>query len=177
MARKNYSLIPVLAAIVMIPQIIFWWFVPVPAAAHLAVYIGGTVLTVGIPLACFLTCWKSNIRKTTGLFVIGCVLEAVTVALSALLLALNVSVRSVVFSFIIAMLVCLIALIPLISSAVMQQRQGLCPDAVSEEPSDLPMREVREHSDRTPDVLPHRPAPPRASPPTPTVRPLPPRNR
>lgn len=38
MTRKNYSLIPVLAAIVLIPQALFWWLAPAAAAARLAVY-------------------------------------------------------------------------------------------------------------------------------------------
>ena len=55
MTRKNYSLIPVLAAIVLIPQALFWWLAPAAAAARLAVYIGGTLLTVGIPVAYLVT--------------------------------------------------------------------------------------------------------------------------
>ena len=62
MTRKNYSLIPVLAAIVLIPQALFWWLAPAAAAARLAVYIGGTLLTVGIPVAYLVTLWNSNLR-------------------------------------------------------------------------------------------------------------------
>lgn len=95
MTRKNYAIIPVLAAIVMIPQCLFWWLAPMTAVAHLAVYIGGTILTIGIPVAYLMTYWNSNLRKASGLSVVCCVLEIAVVALSALLLGINVSVRSI----------------------------------------------------------------------------------
>ena len=101
MTRKNYSMIPVLAAIVMIPQFLFWWLAPVTAAARLAVYIGGTILTIGIPVAYLMTYWNSNLRKAAGLSVVCCILETAVVALAALLLGINVSVRSAIFAFII----------------------------------------------------------------------------
>lgn len=177
MTHKNYSLIPVLAAIVMIPQFLFWWLAPATAVARLAVYIAGTALTVGIPLACFLTYWNSNLRKTAGLFIACCVLEAAVVALSVMLLGLDVSVRSAVFSFIITTLVCLIALIPLISAALKQQRQCIYSAAISTEPSNQPMREVQDHSDRTHGGHQHTPTPSRMPHQAPTSKPLPPRNR
>ena len=177
MTRKNFSLIPVLAAIVMIPQVLVWWLAPATAAARLVVYIGGTTLTVGIPLACFLTYWNSNLRKTAGLFVVCCVLEIAVVALSALLLGSDVSVRSAVFAFIITTLVCLIALIPLISAALKQQRQGIYSAVISAEPSNQPMREVQYHSDRVPGVHPHNPTPSRMPHQAPISKSLPPRNR
>ena len=177
MTHKNYSLIPVFAAIVMIPQFLFWWLAPATAVARFAVYIAGTALTVGIPLACFLTYWNSNLRKTSGLFIVCFVLEVAVVALSALLLGFDVSVRSAVFSFIITTLVCLIVLIPLISAALKQQRQGIYSAAIYEEPSNQPMREVQDHSDHTPGGHPHSPTPARMPHQAPTSKPLPPRNR
>ena len=125
MTRKNYSLIPVLAAIVLIPQALFWWLAPAAAPARLAVYIGGTLLTVGIPVAYLVTYWNSNLRKAAGLSVVCCILETAVIAISVLLLGIDVSVRSAVFAFIITSLVCLIALIPLINAALKQQRQGI----------------------------------------------------
>ena len=177
MTHKNYSLIPVFAAIMMIPQFLFWWLAPATAVARLAVYIGGTALTVGIPLACFLTYWNSNLRKTAGLFIVCCVLEAAVVALSTLLLGFDVSVRSAVFSFIITTLVCLIALIPLISAALKQQKQGIYSAAIPAEPSNQPMHEVQDHSDHVPSVHPHNSTPSRMPHQTPINNPLPPRNR
>ncbi|MBR6761727.1 MAG: hypothetical protein IKM30_06800 [Oscillospiraceae bacterium] len=134
MTSKNYAVIPVLAAIVMIPQLLFWWFSPVSAAAYLAVYIGGTMLTVGIPAAYFLTYWSSNLRQTAGLAVVSGVLELAVIMLSALLLGMDVSVRSAVFVFIITALMCLIVLIPMISSARKAQKQGVYPVMPPAEP-------------------------------------------
>lgn len=177
MTRKNYTLIPVLAAIVLIPQFLFWWLAPAAAAARLAVYIGGTLLTVGIPVAYLVTYWNSNLRKAAGLSVVCCVLETAVVALSALLLGIDVSVRSAVFAFIITTLVCLIAMIPLINAALKQQRQGVYSAAIPAEPSNQPIRDVQDHSDYAAGLQPHNPIPSHMSNPAPASKPLPPRNR
>ena len=168
MTRKNYSLIPVLAAIVLIPQFLFWW---------LAVYIGGTLLTVGIPVAYLVTYWNSNLRKAAGLSVVCCILETAVIAISVLLLGIDVSVRSAVFAFIITTLVCLIALIPLINAALKQQRQGVYSASIPVEPSSQPVREVQDYSDRAASLQPHNPIPARTPHQTTASKPLPPRNR
>ena len=177
MTRKNYSLIPVLAAIVLIPQFLFWWLAPAEATARLAVYIGGTLLTVGIPVAYLVTYWNSNLRKAAGLSIVCCILETAVIALSALLLGIDVSVRSAIFAFIITTLVCLIALIPLINDALKQQRQGIYSDSIPVEPSNRPVRDVQDHSDCATGLLPHNPIPARMPHQATTSKPLPPRNR
>ena len=177
MTRKNYSLIPVLAAIVLIPQFLFWWLAPEAATARLAVYIGGTLLTVGIPVAYLVTYWNSNLRKTAGLSVVCGILETAVIALSALLLGIDVSVRSAVFTFIITTLVCLIALIPLINAALKQQRQGVYSAAIPAEPDHQPVRDVQDHSDRATGLQPHNPIPSRIPHQATASKPLPPRNR
>ena len=177
MTRKNYSLIPVLTAIVLIPQFLFWWLAPAAATARLAVYIGGTLLTVGIPVAYFVTYWNSNLHRTAGLSIVCCILEIAIVALSVLLLGMDVSLRSTVFAFIIAFLVCLIALIPLINAALKQQRPGVYSAAVPEGPDNQPIRDVQDHSDRATDFQPHNSIPSRMPCQATASRPLPPRNR
>lgn len=177
MTRKNYSLIPVLAAIVLIPQFLFWWLAPAAATARLAVYIGGTLLTVGIPVAYFVTYWNSNLRKAAGLSVICGILETAVIALSALLLGIDVSVRSAVFAFIITTLVCLIALIPLINAALKQQRQGVYSAAIPAEPDNQPVRDIQDHSDSATGLQPHNPIPSRIPHQATASKPLPPRNR
>lgn len=177
MTRKNYSLIPVLAAIVLIPQFLFWWLAPAAATARLAVYIGGTLLTVGIPVAYFVTYWNSNLRKAAGLSVVCGILETAVIALSALLLGIDVSVRSAVFAFIITTLVCLIALIPLINAALKQQRQGVYSAAIPAEPDNQPVRDIQDHSDRATGLQPHNPIPSRIPHQATAGKPLPPRNR
>lgn len=177
MTRKNYSMIPVLAAIVMIPQFLFWWLAPVTAAARLAVYIGGTILTIGIPMAYLMTYWNSNLRKAAGLSVVCCVLETAVVALSALLLGINVSVRSAIFAFIITTLVCLIVLIPSINAALKQQRQGVYSTAIPSEPIGQPAHDIQNHGDCFPNGQPHSTIPSRMPRQVPTSKPLPPRNR
>ena len=177
MTRKNYSLIPVFVAIVLIPQVLFWWLAPVTADARLTVYIGGTILTLGIPVACLITYWNSNLRKVAGLSVVCCVLETAVVALSALLLGINVSVRSAVFAYIITTLVCLIVLIPLINAVLKQQRQGIYSADVPPEPISQPMRDIQERSNRTPNAPSHSTIPSRMPHQVPASKPLPPRNR
>ena len=85
MTRKNYSMIIVLAAITIIPQLLFWWLAPSSATAHLAVYIGGTILTVGVPASYLLAYLNSNIRRTSGLLIVSSVLQIVTMIISVLL--------------------------------------------------------------------------------------------
>lgn len=177
MTRKNYSLIPVLAAIVLIPQFLFCWLAPAAAAARLAVYIGGTLLTVGIPVAFLVTYWNSNIRKVAGLSVVCCALEVAVVALSALLLGIDASVRSTVFAFIITTLVCLIVMIPLINAALKQQRQGIYSAAIPAEPSNQPIRDIQDHSDHSTGLQPHNPIPSQTPHQATASKPLPPRNR
>lgn len=177
MTRKNYSLIPVLVAIVMIPQFLFWWLAPVTAAACLAVYIGGTILTIGIPVAYLMTYWNSNLRKVAGLSVVCCVLETTVVALSALLLGIDVSIRSAVFAFIITTLVCLIVLIPLISAALKQQRQGIYSAAIHAEAISQPMHDTQARRDCTHSTQPPSTIPSRMPHQVPASKPLPPRNR
>lgn len=177
MAHKNYALIPVLAAVVLIPQFLFWWLAPAEATARLAVYIGGTLLTVGIPVAYLVTYWNSNLRKAAGLSVVCCILETAVIALSALLLGIDVSVRSAVFAFIITALVCLIALITLVNTALHQQRQGVYSASIPVEPSSQPVREVQDHSNRATGIQPHNPIPARMPHQTTASKPLPPRNR
>lgn len=173
MTHKNYPLISVLAAIGLIPQLLFWWLAPAAATARFAVYIGGTILTMGIPTVYFLTYRDSNLQKTAGLSVVCGILEIMVVALAALLLGMNVSSRSAIFAFLIAALVCLIVLIPMISSIRKPQRQGVYPAAIPTEPDNL----------STP-VMPTRTGPISAQPPSSSVprpappgNPLPPRNR
>lgn len=177
MTRRNYSMIPVLVAIVMIPQFLFWWLAPAEAASRLAVYIGGTILTAGIPVAYLMTYWNSNLRKVAGLSVVCCILETAVVALSALLLGIDVSVRSAVFAFIITTLVCLIALIPLINAALKQQRQGVYSAAIPAEPISQPMHDIQNRGGRTSAPQPHSTIPSHMPHQAPASKPLPPRNR
>ena len=177
MTRKNYALIPVLAAIVMIPQSLFWWLAPAGAAARLAVYIGGTLLTAGIPAAYLATYWNSSLRTAAGLSVVCCILETAVIALSTLLLGLDASVRSAIFAFITAALVCLILMIPLIHAALKRQRQGVYPAAISAGSGDPPVRAVPDPGDRAAGPHPHAPIPPHMPRQSPAGKPLPPRNR
>ena len=177
MTHINYSLIPVLAAIVMIPQFLFWWLAPEAAAARLAVYIGGTLLTIGIPVAYLMTYCKSNLRKAAGLAVVCCILEISVIILSVLLLAFNASVRSAVFAYIITALVCLIVLVPMITASIKPQRQGIYPDEIPAEPTIRPMNEMRNRVHRIPDVPSHLQGSSHISQQRQTSKPLPPRNR
>ena len=177
MTHKNYTLIPILVAIILIPQLLFWWLAPTTATSYLAVYIGGTLLTVGIPLAYYLTYWNSNLRKTAGLSVVAGILEIVVVALCALLLGIDASIRSTVFALIITALVCLIVLIPMITSALKTQKQGVYPAPVSRWPID--QAEPTNDNDNSPtyEDQSQKPMPHHTIQKTSVHKPLPPRNR
>lgn len=174
--RRNYTSIPVLVAIILIPQLLFWWLAPVRTITDLAVYGGGTVLTILIPAVYFLAYLKSGVRKTAGLAVVCGVLDLASIALSALLLGMHASLRSVVFAFVIATLVYVILLLPMIVSAVRTPRQGVyavAPEApVAPSAPDSPA-----YAGHTADVQPpvSTSAPPHRVPVG--SKPLPPRNR
>ncbi|MCD8005937.1 MAG: hypothetical protein LUF29_03035 [Oscillospiraceae bacterium] len=123
MANKNYTLIPVVVAIIAIPQLLFWWLAPASANAYLAIYIAGTVLTVGIAASFLGAYFSSSLRKTAGLAVVSLALEIVVVVVSALLLGLDASVRSAVFAYVITALVCVIILLPMICSSLKEYKQ------------------------------------------------------
>lgn len=177
MQYRNTSWIPILAAIVMIPQLLFWWLAPGAAAARLAVYIGGSLLTLAIPLCWLLTYWNSDLRKTAGLSLVAGVLELAVVVLSAVLLAINVTVRSAVFALLIMALVCLILLLPLICAALKQPRQGVYSASIAGAPG-RPQLRIREAAPAPAPVCRQQTAVPEPAPRTPTVsKPLPPRNR
>lgn len=161
MTQKNYSLIAVLAAIVMIPQLLFWWLAPMEAQAYWAVYIGGTILSIGIPLVCFITYWKSNLRKTTGVSIIAGIIEIAIVCLSAMLLIFDASVRSTVFAYMIAVLLCLIVLVPFISSVMKAPQQGLSPISVPVEEHFDNVSQPRERIETADRPFSNRQLPPR----------------
>ena len=173
--RRNYTSIPALVAIVLIPQLLFWWLASVRTLADLAVYGGGTALTILIPVAYFLAYLKSGVRRTAGLAVVCGVLDLVSIVLSALLLGMHASLRSVVFAFVIATLVYVVLLLPMIVSAVRTPRQGVyavAPEApVAPSAPDNPA-----YAGHTADVQPSvsTPAPHYMSA---GSKPLPPRNR
>ena len=130
MITKNYSFIPVIAAIVIIPQLLFWWLAPSAADSYMTVYVGCTIITIAIPVSAFMAYWKSNLRKTAGLFIVSSILEVLVISLAVLLLGTNASIRTAVFSLAIAALVCAMILIPFISSVLKPQSQGIVPDPI-----------------------------------------------
>lgn len=177
MANKNYTLIPVLAAIILIPQLLFWWLAPEAAVARLAVYIGGSILTVGIPVAYFMTYWKSNLRKSAGLSIVSFVLEIAVVVISALLLGINATVRTTAFSFVITALTALIVLLPMINSALKAERQGVYSANLSVESNERSMSDDRSHDVHATGLHSQPAVPAHTSRQGQTSKPLPPRNR
>lgn len=165
-------MLPVLAAIVMIPQVLFWWLAPVQAAARLAVYIGGTLLTVAISATYGVTYWHSNLRKTAGLFVVCSVFEVAVLALAVLLLGINASVRTAIFAFVTLFLVCIATLVPLVYSSLKEDEQETSSAAVPEEQSERLLWETQNHNSQAYSARRHNLATPREA----NKTPLPPRN-
>lgn len=175
MFNKNYSLIPVIVAIVIIPQLLFWWLAPSTADSYMAVYVGSTILTIAVPVAAFMTYWFSNLRRSAGLFVVSGILEILTISLAILLLGTNASVRTAIFSMVITALVCSMVLIPMIHSVLKSQRQGVIPDPITSDLGNYTETYVPEPATR---VQPHYSVPVTTARQTASVgTPLPPRNR
>ena len=127
MANKNCTSIPILIGIILIPQLFFWWLAPQNARAFYIAYIGMTLITAGIPVACFLTSRKSCIRRSTGLFIVGSILETIVIGATAWILAVNATLRSALFAYAIMLLAISVIMIPMISAAVKGHGQGILP--------------------------------------------------
>ena len=125
MEHRNYAIVPVFSAIILIPQVLFWWFVPADASARLIVYLFGTALTAGIPTVYLGTYIKSSLRMTAGLFIVSGSLYVASIAVSALLLSKNCSMRTAVYSYVIAILVYIIILAPMLNSIMNSHRIGI----------------------------------------------------
>lgn len=161
MTCKNYALIPALAAIILIPQLLFWWLAPASASAWTAVYIGGTILTIGIPAACFLAYWKSNIRETAGVLLVSGILDAASIGICVLLLAIDATSRSAIFALVIMILVSMIFLVPMISAALRPKQQGIVPISVSNVSETAEYQRIPVPARRTMVVVEGKPLPPR----------------
>lgn len=177
MTLRNYTLIPVLVAIILIPQLLFWWLAPMSATARWVIYIGGTILTFGIPVVNFIAYWKSNSRKTICLTIVSCILEIGVIIFSALLLAINATIRSSLFAFAIIGLICLIILIPLISSALKAQRNGIFSLATPDEANNQLFPNIWDQNSNTSDEHLHNCTNVHLPNQRPGNKPLPPRNR
>ena len=178
MTRKNYSLIPVILSIIVLPQLFFWWLAPVSAEAHTAVLIGGTVLTTLLPMAFFVPYWFRGLRTTAGLAVASGILELSVIIVSVLLLALDSSTRSAAFAYSITGIISLIILTPMISSSLRRPRQGIYPANFTMNPDSwlqpsFVSKEGIVNNDQL--IEPHAPVSPEPAPRGP--KPLPPRNR
>ena len=136
MTRKNYTLIPLLALVILIPQLLFLWLVPRSADSYWLIWRGFTVLTVGIPVALFIACWRTDLRRTGGLAVISGILEMAAIVLTWLLLLLNASHRTVTFVYLLMTMTSLLILIPMIDSVLNPGRTGAFPSETTGKPSD-----------------------------------------
>ena len=174
MMKKNYTSIPILIGIILIPQLLFWWLAPQRAMAFYVAYIGMTLVTTGIPVACFLANWKSCIRRSAGLFIVGSFLEIVGMGITAWILADNATFRSALFAYAIIILAITIIMIPMISTAVKRQKQGVLPFETTDR---TPEPASQETPCRNADSRPlHNPTP-RTVNHMRTAQALPPRNR
>lgn len=175
MTRKNHAMIPVLAAAILIPQLLFWWLAPTTCQAHLVVYVAGSLLTAVLPLSCFLLYWNSDLGRTVGPAVVVAILQVTNMALSAVLLGTDATARTALFVFAIATLVCLMVLAPLFTSALRPRPVGVYPIDETEEPF-IPEEDLFPVDPPTPTQPARRPMPARPTQPPRNSTPLPPRN-
>ena len=120
MTRRNtsYELIPVLVAMIVIPQLLFYWLVPAAATARAVVYGIGTVLTVAAPVTVFVVYHFCGLRRSMGVAITAAALEAMALVVCAVLMMVDAAVRSAVFALSIVALLYLAGLVPLVQSAV-----------------------------------------------------------
>lgn len=154
MTNKNYAMLPVLTAILLIPQLLFWWLAPLTAIARLAIYLGGTLITSAVIATLFVSYWKCGMRKTAGLAVTSGILEIATIIACALMLVVNVTVRSAIYALAITGLIHLIVLVPMVCSVFKPERavvaaldsavDGTLPVVTAPETPNRPMVPARE---------------------------------
>ncbi len=120
MTRRNtaYEMIPVLFSQILIPQLLFYWLVPVTAAARAVVYGIGTVLTVAAPVTAFVVYHLCGLRRSMGVTITAGALEAMVIVVCAVLLVVDAAVRSAAFALSIVALLYLAGLIPMVLSAM-----------------------------------------------------------
>ena len=139
MNNKNYASITILFAVILMPQLFFWWLAPQTADSYLAVFGCGTFLTLAVPAVCFAVYVASNIRESAGMIVVAGVLELVTIAVSVCLLAFNASVRTTLFVFGIDLLLDLLAIVPFVYSILRKrgwQADGYEPELIYQTKTD-----------------------------------------
>ena len=127
MKRTNIPSILVLASVILIPQLLFWWLTPENIPGRQTVYVFGTILTVGLPLMTFLAYHMAGLRKSAGLGVVTVILDVTAMIVSAILLATNASPRTCVFVFMIMILAFTIFLAPFFVSSVKREQNGVIP--------------------------------------------------
>lgn len=119
MTRRNssYEMIPALFALILIPQLLFHWLVPVTAVARNVVYGIGTVLTVAAPVTAFAVYHLYGLRRSMCVAIIAVILETVSIVVCSVLLMMDAAVRSAVFALSIVALIYLAGLTPMVWSA------------------------------------------------------------
>ena len=116
--NNSYEMLPALFALILIPQMLFHWLVPVTAAARDVVYGIGTALTAAAPVTAFAVYHLRGLRRSMGVVITAVVLEAAAAVVCSVLLMVDAAVRSAVFALSIAALIYLAVLIPMTLSAV-----------------------------------------------------------
>lgn len=153
MTTKNYAMLPVFAAILLIPQLLFWWLSPLMAVARLVIYFGTTFINCAAIITLFTAYWKLGLRKAAGLAVATGILETATLITCAILLVMNVTIRSAVYTLSITGLIHLIVLIPMVCSVFKPGRVAVSAlDSFSEDTASV----VSHPETQTPPVIPKR---------------------
>ena len=116
--HRKLTAIPVYIALVLIPQILFFWLAPYTAGNYFAVYIGLSLITAGISTTVFFLYLFCGLRRTAGAGVAGFTFEIAAGIMAVILFSFLTDIRSAIFAYLLLALVAFVFMFPLFCSAM-----------------------------------------------------------
>ena len=112
MNKKIIMLIPVFGLFI-IPQLLYFWLAP-DVACNIVIYCFGTVLTISHLILSYTLAIKREIRVIAGVVTVGTIVWIIDLIAGAILLGVNASVRTSVFSLLIILVAYTICVVTLL---------------------------------------------------------------
>lgn len=125
--NRKFTAIPVYAALILIPQMLFFWLAPSAAACYIAVYIGLSLITVGVSTTVFFMYLLCGLRRAAGAATAGLVSEIAAGILAVILFSFFPDMRSAIFAYILLALITFVFMFPLFRSAMNSRTESLQP--------------------------------------------------
>ena len=147
--NRKFTAIPVYAALVLIPQMLFFWLAPSAAACYIAVYIGLSLITVGVSTTVFFMYLLCGLRRAAGAAAAGLAFEIATGILAVILFSFFPDMRSAIFAYTLLALITFVFMFPLFRSAMNSRTeppQAITPLARENDPANNGNAKVRLNS-------------------------------